>query len=106
MIKKLTISSGASNIGVTLTTMNPVYTPKEIARQLKMSNATWAVTSHDLVPTIKSAVEILEAEGIFKRGAWRDRIIVTGGSFSSLFFTRLTFNRKDRNIIQQLSVET
>ena len=64
--------------------MNPVYTPKEIARQLKMSNATWAVTSHDLVPVIKAAVDILEAEGIFKKGAWRDRIIVTGGLLSFL----------------------
>ena len=71
--------SGASYIGVTTTTMNPAYTPKEIAHQMKMSGATWAVVHHDLVPVMKASVDILEREGVFKRGDWRDRIFVIGG---------------------------
>ena len=61
--------------------MNPVYTPKEISRQLKMSSASWAVVNSDLVPIINAAIQILESEGVIKRGAWRDRIIVTGGNY-------------------------
>ena len=85
---------GASSIGVTLTTMNPVYTPKEISRQLKMSSASWAVVNSDLVPIINAAIQILESEGVIKRGAWRDRIIVTGGNY--LFTISLKLISKDR----------
>ena len=74
--------SGASYVGVTSTTMNPAYTPKEIARQLKMSGAKWAVVNHNLVPVIKASIDILEREGIFKRGQWTNRIFVTGGKLS------------------------
>ncbi len=34
----------------------------------------------DLVPVLNAAIGILESEGIHKRGAWRDRVIVTGGN--------------------------
>ena len=60
--------------GMAVTTMNPIYTATEIARQLKMSKANWAVTNRDLVPVIKDALVKLghDPAGDF----WKSRIII------------------------------
>ena len=55
-----------------VTTMNPIYTSTEIARQIKMSKATWAVTDKNLVRVIKEAIEKLGQDV----KDWKDRIIV------------------------------
>ena len=38
-----------------VTTMNPIYTATEIARQLTMSKATWVATNKELLPVILDA---------------------------------------------------
>ena len=55
-----------------VTTMNPIYTSTEIARQLKMSKASWAVTDRQLVGVIKEAIQKLGQT----LDQWKDRIIV------------------------------
>ena len=42
--------------------MNPIYTPFEIARQLKFSLATMAVTNSQLLPLVLEAVKILNED--------------------------------------------
>ena len=42
--------------------MNPIYTPFEIARQLKFSLATMAVTNSQLLPRVLEAVKILNED--------------------------------------------
>ena len=56
------IFSGAASVNVPTTTMNPIYTPFEIARQLKFSLATMAVTNSQLLPMVLEAVKILNEE--------------------------------------------
>ena len=41
--------------GMAVTTMNPIYTSTEIARQLTMSKATWVATNKELLPVILDA---------------------------------------------------
>ena len=53
--------------------MNPIYTPFEIARQLKYSLATMAVTNSQLLPLVLEAVKILNEEG-----KYQIKVIVTG----------------------------
>ena len=56
------ILSGAASVNIPTTTMNPIYTPFEIARQLKFSLATMAVTNSQLLPMVLEAVKILNEE--------------------------------------------
>ena len=56
------IFSGAASVNIPTTTMNPIYTPFEIARQLKFSLATMAVTNSQLLPMLLEAVKILNEE--------------------------------------------
>ena len=67
------IFSGAASVNIPTTTMNPIYTPFEISRQLKLSLATMAVTNAQLLPIVLEAVKILNNE--VKRNI---KIIVTG----------------------------
>ena len=66
--------TGAPAIGVTLTTMNPIYTPVEIGKQLKISKAKWVVTNKELYPKVKEALDKL---GVTKE--WEKRVIIAGG---------------------------
>ena len=54
------IYSGAANLGVTLTTVNPVYTSSEIARQLKMSRSNYIATLSMFLPKVKEALTKVE----------------------------------------------
>ena len=54
--------------------MNPIYTSTEIARQIKMSKASWAVTNRDLVPVIKDAITKLGQNPAGDE--WKNRIII------------------------------
>jgi len=54
------VFSGAAMVNVPTTTMNPVYTPREIARQLSLSSCSHVVTNSQLCPVIKEAAKILE----------------------------------------------
>ena len=66
-----------------VTTMNPIYTSTEIARQIKMSKASWAVTNRDLVPVIKDAITKL---GQNPSGPhWRNRIIIVDKEPGKIF---------------------
>ena len=56
------IFSGAASVNIPTTTMNPIYTPFEIARQLKFSLATMAVTNSRLLPLVLEAVKILNED--------------------------------------------
>ena len=56
------IFSGAASVNIPTTTMNPIYTPFEIARQLKFSLATMAVTNSQLLPLVLEAVKILNED--------------------------------------------
>ena len=74
------VFSGCARVGVTLTTLNPIYTPVEIAKQLRMSHAKWAITSKELLPHFTEAIEKL-AEGnqkVIKQ--WKDKTIIVGGN--------------------------
>ena len=67
------IFSGAASVNIPTTTMNPIYTPFEMARQLKFSLATMVVTNAQLLPLV------LEAVKIFNNETNRNiKIIVTG----------------------------
>ena len=57
-----TIFSGAASVNIPTTTINPIYTPCEIARQLRFSRATMAVTNTQLLPRVHEAVRILSEE--------------------------------------------
>ena len=56
------IFSGASLANVMTTTMNPVYTPREISRQLELSKASAIVTNSELYPIVKQALKLLNNE--------------------------------------------
>ena len=60
-------------MGVTLTTLNSIFTPKEVAKQLALSDASWAVTSKNLLPTLLEAIKINGNEEEMK-----DRVLVIG----------------------------
>ena len=67
------IFSGAASVNIPTTTMNPIYTPFEIARQLKYSLATMVVTNSQLLPLVLEAVKILNQEE-----KCQIKVIVTG----------------------------
>lgn len=56
------VFAGAASAGVAVTTMNPIYTAKEISRQLAMSKAKFAVTNNDLLPVLKEAIQLLDGK--------------------------------------------
>lgn len=80
------IFCGASGTGVVSTTINPAYTPLEIKKQLSLSKAKYAVTSPELLPKLRQAID--DGFGDWQR--WKWRIFITGdgsgecGSFNQL----------------------
>lgn len=68
------IFGGATNAGLAVTTMNPIYTSTEIARQLTMSKASWAFTNEELLPVMKEAI----SKASSNQESWKGRIIVLG----------------------------
>ena len=70
-----------------VTTMNPIYTSTEIARQLKMSKASWAVTNRDLVPVIKDALTKLGQNPAGEE--WKNRIIIVDNEPGKFFLSWL-----------------
>ncbi len=54
------VFSGANGAGLANTTLNPMYTPNEIAKQLKATSAKWAVTTQKLLPKLKEAATKVE----------------------------------------------
>ena len=77
------VFSGATNAGMVVTTMNPIYTSTEIARQLSMSKATWVATNKELLPVIQDAITKLSNS----KTDWSGKIIlmedeVTGNNIS------------------------
>ncbi len=68
--------SGAPAIGVTVTTLNPVYTETEIAKQLLMSKASWFSTTNELLPVLKGAIEKVFGTNAKK---YHERIFIVGG---------------------------
>ena len=67
------IFSGAASVNVPTTTMSPIYTPFEIARQLKFSGATMAVTNTSLLPAVSEAVA-----NVYQETKKHIKIILTG----------------------------
>ena len=51
--------TGAIGAGLTVTTINPSYTPQEVARQLKMSNAKVLLTNKALLQVANDAAKLL-----------------------------------------------
>ena len=72
------IFSGAASVNVPTTTMNPIYTPFEITRQLKFSKATMAVTNMSLLPVVLEAVTKL-----YQETRQNIRIILTGKKYNN-----------------------
>ena len=66
------VFSGVAKAGMAVTTMNPIYTSTEIARQLTMSKASWAFTNAELLPVILEAISKLQNSKV----DWKGRIIV------------------------------
>ena len=66
------VFSGATNAGMVVTTMNPIYTSTEIARQLSMSKATWVATNKELLPVIQDAITKLSNS----KTDWSGKIIL------------------------------
>ena len=55
----LLVVTGAIGAGLTVTTINPSYTPQEVARQLKMSNAKVLLTNKALLQVANDAAKLL-----------------------------------------------
>ncbi|PNF38008.1 putative 4-coumarate--CoA ligase 3 [Cryptotermes secundus] len=53
---------GALEAGMVVTTVNPVFTPEEIGKQLRDSGAVGVVTISDIYSKVSKAVAVLEAE--------------------------------------------
>ena len=66
------VFSGVAKAGMAVTTMNPIYTSTEIARQLTMSKASWAFTNAQLLPVIQEAISKIQNSKV----DWKGRIIV------------------------------
>jgi len=49
---------GAAGVGITVTTMNPTYTPEEIAKQFETSGAKYVITIGMFLQNIKQAADI------------------------------------------------
>ena len=67
------IFAGAAGAGMILTTMNPLGSRLEIARQLKISKAKLAITTEKLAPKLLEAIDSLGDSD-----KWKDRILITG----------------------------
>jgi 4-coumarate--CoA ligase len=67
------VFSGATAAGLAVTTMNPIYTATEIARQLTMSKPSRAVTNKALLPIIKEAISKLDHNTTVD---WESRVII------------------------------
>ncbi|KAI8320129.1 acetyl-CoA synthetase-like protein [Martensiomyces pterosporus] len=52
------IALGTQMVGGTVTTANPAYTARELAHQLKLTQAKYVVTLQTTVPTVKEALRI------------------------------------------------
>jgi len=52
-------TTGALGAGVIVTTINPSYTPHEVARQIKMSKAKAILSNVALLPVINEAIQLL-----------------------------------------------
>ena len=63
------------------TTINPTYTPGEIARQLEFSEAGFVITTSGMLDTLKEAIEKLGFEQNAKLSG--KRILVVGGWFQN-----------------------
>eukprot|EP00095_Tigriopus_kingsejongensis_P000194 maker-scaffold41_size498431-snap-gene-1.20 protein:Tk00194 transcript:maker-scaffold41_size498431-snap-gene-1.20-mRNA-1 annotation:"probable 4-coumarate-- ligase 1-like" len=68
------IFAGGPGVGVTITTLNPIYTPHEIAKQLQMSKACWAITTKELLPTLETAIAKVGHSDI----RWKEKIFLVG----------------------------
>ena len=71
------VFAGAAGAGVILTTINPLYTSMEIAKQIKLSRAKWIITTEQLAPKFLEAIEKLG-----DKDSWKDRILIAGFSSS------------------------
>ena len=72
------VFSGVAKAGMAVTTMNPIYTSTEIARQLTMSKASWAFTNAPLLPVILEAISKVQNSKV----DWKGRIIVISNDAS------------------------
>ena len=52
-------TTGALGAGVIVTTINPSYTPHEVARQIKMSKAKAILSNVALLPIVNEAIQLL-----------------------------------------------
>ncbi|TRY71910.1 hypothetical protein TCAL_00174 [Tigriopus californicus] len=68
------VFAGGCGVGVTITTLNPIYTPHEICKQLEMSKACWAVTTKALLPTLEAAFVKLGPVDF----QWKERVFIVG----------------------------
>ena len=82
------VFGGATNAGLPVTTMNPIYKSTEIARQLKMSKAKWAVTNKELLPVMQEAISKLDEP----KENWKDRVIIVENEPSK--YSRFIFKSK------------
>ena len=89
------VFGGATNAGLPVTTMNPIYKSTEIARQLKMSKAKWAVTNKELLPVMQEAISKLDEP----KENWKDRVIIVENEPSK--YSRFIFKSKfSQNSVQ------
>ncbi len=58
-INYMVCATGATGIGMIVTTVNPGYTASEVARQFQMSRAKCVLTMKAQVPVIKEAIDKL-----------------------------------------------
>ena len=54
------VFSGAARANVTTTTLNPAYTPREISKQLSLSNVSHLVTDSEHLPIIEETKKLVE----------------------------------------------
>ena len=71
------------------TTINPTYTPGEIARQLEFSEASFVITTSGMLDTLKEAIGKLGEEQKTKLSG--KRILVVGGMFSNACTVNIIF---------------
>jgi acyl-CoA synthetase (AMP-forming)/AMP-acid ligase II len=58
----------ALSVGAVVTTINPMATPEDVARQLEHSRARWLVTTPELLEKLALAVAVAELEEVFVFG--------------------------------------
>ena len=76
--------SGATNAGMVVTTMNPIYTSTEISRQLAMSKASWVATNKELLPVIQDAIGKLSNSS---KEDWNGKVILMENESGKLIAT-------------------